>query len=118
MTLSVSINQLECWVNLGVYAWEQVRPRLVLVSVHFTYSSSHTIEDDTIKQALDYHTLSDHIRQLLGAQRFQLIETAAQHIADFVLEDPRVEDVTVWVNKPGAVVEATSIEVSVYKTKS
>ena len=54
---------------------------------------------------------------MVEASRFYLVEKMASEIADICLSEPRVERVTVRVEKPGALRFARSVGVEITRTR-
>jgi dihydroneopterin aldolase len=50
---------------------------------------------------------------LVSSESHQLIETVAHRVADKILEDPRVDRVSVTVHKPNAPIDLTFGDVAV-----
>ena len=73
---------------------------------------------DDISDAVNYRTITKRIIKLVEESRFYLVEKMAAEIAAVCLEDPRVEEVGVRVEKPGALRFARSVGVEIHRTRS
>ena len=58
-------------------------------------------KSDALSDAVNYVDIFNKIKQVMEEERYDLLEKLAQRTADRVLEDERVEAVTVRVRKPG-----------------
>jgi (5-formylfuran-3-yl)methyl phosphate synthase len=93
-------------VRIGAYAHEHEKPQRVRFDVEVkVFRPSHAVED--MRDVFSYDVILDGIRMLVAREHFALIETLAERIAAFILAHPRVNNVTVRVEKlevgPGGV---------------
>jgi len=93
-------------VRIGAYAHEHEKPQRVRFDVDVkVFRPGHAVED--MRDVFSYDVVLDGIRMLVAREHFALIETLAERIAAFILAHPRVNNVTVRVEKlevgPGGV---------------
>jgi FolB domain-containing protein len=116
----VFIKDLRVRGILGVRAWERQQPREILINVTLFTDTRRAAESDDIADCVDYSQTTQKIRTLIapqtagtgGAERFT-VEALAEDIANLCLNQPRVQKVTVRVEKPGAVEGAESVGVEI-----
>jgi FolB domain-containing protein len=65
--------------------------------------------------AVNYRTITKRVIKLVEESQFYLVEKMAAEIAAICLEDPRVEEVSVRVEKPGALRFARSVGVEIHR---
>ena len=85
-------------VNIGVYENERAAPQDVNFNVVAEISRAVQPASD-MRDVLSYDIITDGIRLIAGAGHIPLVETLAERIANFVLAHPRVQAVTVKVEK-------------------
>lgn len=110
--MKIHIKQLRAWTILGAYAHERNKPREVVINLSIDYDHSAAIESDKLADALDYALIEETIVDSLSKQRFTLLETLAEHVAQLVLGFVQAREVTVEIDKPGALKHAQSVAVS------
>ena len=66
---------------------------------------------------MDYKQVKQQVLALVEGSSFYLVEKLAQEVARLCLKAPRVERVTVIVDKPGALRFARSVAVEITRTK-
>jgi (5-formylfuran-3-yl)methyl phosphate synthase len=93
-------------VRIGAYAHEHDKPQRVRFDVDVkVFRPGHAVED--MRDVFSYDVVLDAIRMLVAREHFALIETLAERIAASILAHPRVNTVTVRVEKlevgPGGV---------------
>lgn len=111
MTDIIRINNLRVEAVIGCNADERVRPQELFITVSIAIDTWNAAATDDLRNTLDYDQLARRISTMAERSEFMLVETLAQHVADIVLEDGRVQSVTVSVVKPGALPNAASAEV-------
>src|SRR5690606_26212826 len=68
---------------------------------------------DDVADTVHYGELADLVAAIVAGEPLNLIETLAERIADAVLADERVQQVTVTVHKPHAPIAQTFSDVAV-----
>jgi FolB domain-containing protein len=121
----VFIKNLRVRGIIGVNDWEREQPREILINVELFTDTRRAAETDDIADCVDYSQTAQKIRALVapqiagagGAGRFT-VEALAEDIANLCLSQPRVQKVTVRVEKPGAVKGAESVGVEIVRKVS
>jgi len=114
----ILIRGLEVQCIVGIFPEERQRRQPVKIDLevevdsHLPASNSDNFED-----AVDYKSLHDDVYDLIDGSRFHLIETLSQRIADRVLEHPRVQAVTVTLDKPQALNRAESVAIKIRRER-
>lgn len=96
---------LDC--EIGVFHNEKGVTQRVRFDVELEVRAHSAHTDDDIAKVISYDTIIDGIKAILGEGHINLVETLAERIAQFCLDDPRAVQVRVRVEKldkePGAV---------------
>lgn len=83
--------------SIGIYAHEQHITQRIRVNVEVTLANAK-IQRDDIEDTMSYEGLAEAILNL-AQQHFNLVETLAEHLAQFALKDPRAHSAWVRVEK-------------------
>jgi|SRR6185437_6917569 len=94
---SLIIKGLRSECILGVYEWERNAPREVLINLELFLNLK---KSDKLEDTLDYAALSQQLDELIRCSKFQLIESLAEHIAEFIMAFFPVKKLKVEVIKP------------------
>ena len=100
MTDTVSIRDLRVSAVIGVYGWEREIEQTLVFGVDMAADTARAAARDDIAGALDYSAVAQTIRSVVTAGKFQLIETAAERVAERLREEYRLGWVRVEVLKP------------------
>ena len=114
----VYLHDLRVPTLIGVEESERRAPQEVLVSLDLEMDLEPAATSDDLGDALDYAALSALVRAHGAASRFHLLEAFAGSVAALALERfPRLQAVTVRVEKPQAVPEARTVGVELQRRR-
>ena len=105
----IFIRSLKCETTLGVYDWERVSLRPVLLDLEIGAASNEAFEHDSAKGLMNYDSISKHLTAALRELHYRTVERLAEHIAQMGLSEFHAPWVKVTVGKPGAVRNAARV---------
>lgn len=105
----IRITDLSLYMIIGTNAWERTKKQKVVINVAFEYSAVKAIRDDDIKMAVDYKALTKKIIKETSASHFFLLESLTDFILKIVMENKKIKQATVRVDKPKALRFAKSV---------
>ena len=103
--------RLRCVV--GILPEERRKKRAVTVTLLLVCDSRKAGRTDDIADAVDYRKVQAHVEKAVAVSRDGLIERLAQRIADAALLVAGVQQVTVVLDKPGALKRCASVAVEI-----
>ncbi len=107
----IFIRGLKCETILGVYDWERVAPRPVLIDLEIATASNESFEHDSAKGLMNYDSISARLIELLKTLHYKTVERLAEHVAQTVLSEFHAPWIKVTVGKPGAIKNAAMVGV-------
>ncbi len=108
----IFIRGLKCETTLGVYDWERVSLRPVLLDLEIGATSPDAFEHDSTKGLMNYDGISKRLTEALKTLHYKTVERLAEHVAHVVLREFHAPWVKVTVGKPGAVRNAAMVGVT------
>jgi len=111
----VFIKNLEIDAIIGIYDFERTKAQKVVLDLEMAWDNQVAAKSENIDDALNYKTLSDHLKDYVGSSQFQLIETLAEQIAKIVLEEFHVQWLSLTLHKPDALDGATDVGVKIVR---
>ncbi|MDO8955150.1 MAG: dihydroneopterin aldolase [Gammaproteobacteria bacterium] len=102
---------------LGIYDWERHALRPVIINLDISICASTAAKSDTISDALDYALLIEKLDQFIRLSRFNLIESLAEHIANFILDNFPCSGVKVEVIKPNIINKVEQISICIERQR-
>jgi dihydroneopterin aldolase/D-erythro-7,8-dihydroneopterin triphosphate epimerase len=103
---------------VGVNPEERREKQDVVINLTLTADLGAAVRSDRFQDTVDYRALKKRVFELVEGSEFFLLETLTDRVADLCLEDPRVEEVRVSVEKPSALRFARSVGVEIVKRRS
>ena len=98
---------------VGIDDWEKKKQQDVLINLVLYADLGKAGKSDKIEDTIDYKKLKNTIVTAVEETRFSLIETIAERVSEICLTDPKVHQVDVSVDKPGALRFARSVAVEI-----
>lgn len=95
--MSIIVRDFVVPARIGIYPHEHGAPQRICVSVTVQLAMASVLTDD-IASTMSYEGIVDVLRGLCQ-QHFNLVETLAAYVADYVLADARAKSVWVRVEK-------------------
>lgn len=95
--------------RIGIYDYERAAPQRVRVNADLLVESLGA--GDNFGRVVNYETLVTGVRELAQGEHINLVETLAERIIDFAMEDSRVLAARVSVEKLDVYPDAESVGV-------
>ena len=109
----VFIRQLRMETIIGVYPWERSIKQLLLLDLDLAWDIQPAAAEDNLTLALDYKALSDGVIAMVAGTEFLLIETLAEKIAQYILQEFSVPWLSLTLHKPNAITGAQTLGVKI-----
>ena len=113
----IHIRDLQVRCVVGIYPEERTAKQDVIINVTLHADYRAACLSDRIEDTVDYKQVKKRIVEMAEASDFFLVERLAESIASLCLQDPRVSQADVTVDKPGALRFARSVAVEISRTR-
>jgi len=113
----IFVNDLTARCIIGVNEDERREKQDVVINLEICADQDKPCRSDRFEDSLDYRVFKKRILQMVEGSPFTLVEAMAPAVADICLADPRVAQVTVRVEKPGALRFARSVGVEITRAR-
>ncbi|MBK5963074.1 dihydroneopterin aldolase [Thiocystis minor] len=107
----VFIRGLRVETIIGIHDWEKRARRPLILDLEMASDIARAAATDRIADALDYDTVSQRLVQAVSENRFELVETLAEHCAAILREEFGIPWLRLTLNKPSAVGEGVDVGV-------
>ena len=114
----IYIRDLHLRCIIGIYDDERREKQDVILNLVLAGDYAPAGRSDSIEDAVNYKEIKKAVIQLVEASHFNLIETLAERVAQIALAHPRVQQVTVTVDKPGALRFTRSVALEITRSRS
>ena len=113
----VFVRDLVLDAEIGVHAHEKGRHQRIRVNIKARTTDDGAPLNDQLQNVVNYETIVEGIKAILKNGHVNLVESLAEAIASYILEDARVLNVTVGVEKLDAIPEAASVGVEIERNR-
>ena len=96
----IFLNGMAVETLVGVYEWERQHSQTLYLDLQVGIVENSQRNDD-LNLTLSYADIATCVRKELALQTFQLLESVGEHVAEVLLQQVGVLQVTVKVIKPG-----------------
>lgn len=117
MTDRIRISRIGVFAYHGVHPEEQRLGQRFNISLDLSLDLSEAGRNDDFGKTVCYSTLCERVQEVAVGQNFHTIEGLGEAVAAMALaENPRIESITVTVEKPGApipaIIEGIAVEIT------
>lgn len=109
----ISLTGLRVRGHHGVLAQEKQDGQEFVVDVVLSLDTRDAGASDQLSDTADYGALAQRLSDVVGQERYDLIEALAARLAEVCLSHPRVFEVEVTVHKPSAPIAVPFADVAV-----
>jgi D-erythro-7,8-dihydroneopterin triphosphate epimerase len=113
----IIINDLSVRCIIGAWKEERKEKQDVLVNLVIGTDIANAVRTDNLDDALDYRALKKKVLNLVEGSSFNLLESLAEAIASLCLQDDKVREILVKVEKPSALRFAKSVGIEILRKK-
>lgn len=112
----VFVRDLVVPAHVGVWSHEKGQTQRVRINIDLGVDEPPVPPPDRLDAVVCYDRLTRAVRTLAAGEHVHLIETLAERIAAVALEDPRVRNVRVRVEKLDVYADAAAVGVEIERT--
>lgn len=117
MSDKIFIQDLRIPCLIGIFDWERKKKQVVSVSLEFPASISKAAKTDQIRYAMDYKKIAKRTIAYVSKSHFFLIEALIENLADILLREFRLKEITLQVEKPGAIRGAKTVGIRITRKR-
>ena len=114
----VFITNLRARGILGIYDWERVTAREIIINATMFTHTYPAAQSDDISDCVNYSDMAKKLRTHAESAARRTVEALANDLAEICLQEPKVVKVILRVDKPGAVSEAESVAVEIERIRN
>ncbi|HEY2133384.1 MAG TPA: dihydroneopterin aldolase [Acetobacteraceae bacterium] len=115
--------------SVGVFDHEQQAPQRIRINVDLAVIDDGApgfsragvgrvaVGRDELSRVVDYAVVADKVRAIVQAGHVRLVETMAERIAEACLEDPRIEQVRIRIEKLDVFPDAASAGIEIERRR-
>lgn len=113
----IKIKNLKLKTIIGIYDFEQSIDREIIINAKIKTNHTKSLESDDIKDAIDYDQITNKIKNIVKNNRYKLIEKLTQAIMDEIMQDTRITECKLEIDKVGAVEDLESFSITITQSR-
>mgnify|MGYP006256068877 FL=1 len=114
----IYVEDLRVKATLGIFDWEKKIKQDVSISYEIPHDNVKAAKADAIEATTDYKSITKGIISFVENNKFELVETFAEKIAELVIKDFNIDEIRLRVSKPGALRFSKDVGVIIERDKS
>ena len=114
----IYVEDLRVKATIGIFDWEKKIKQEVSISYEIPHDNKKAAEIDAIEATTDYKSITKAIIAFVENNKFELVETFAERIAELVIKDFNISEIRLRVSKPGALRYSKDVGVIIERNKS
>lgn len=114
----IYVEDLRVKATIGIFDWEKKIKQEVSISYEIPHDNKKAAAADVIEATTDYKSITKAIIAFVESNKFELVETFAERIAEMVIKDFNIAEIRLRVSKPGALRYSKDVGVIIERNKS
>ena len=114
----IYVEDLRVKATIGIFDWEKMIKQDVSISYEIPHDNVKAAKADAIEATTDYKSITKGIISFVENNKFELVETFAEKIAEMVIKDFNIDEIRLRVSKPGALRFSKDVGVIIERDKS
>ncbi len=112
-TDKIFIKELRIPCLIGIFDWERKKKQIVSIDLEFPSSILKSAKSDNIRDAADYKKIAKRTIDYVSSSKFYLIEALIENLAQVLLKEFKLKEITLQVEKPGAIRGARTVGIRI-----
>jgi len=115
---TIFIRELKIPCLIGIFDWERKKKQIVSVDLELPSPIGKATRSDKIQDAVDYKKIAKRTIDFVGSSKFYLIETLIENLAQILLKEFKLKEITLQIEKPGAIRGARTVGIRITRKNS
>ena len=103
---------------IGVHEHEKIKKQKIKFNIVLGIDQESLPDEKDINSIVDYEKITNKLENLTKSKKYNFLESLAEDSFKELFEDKRINSVKIKIEKPDAIVNAKSVGVEVFKTRS
>ena len=112
----IFIQELELFALIGAYTQERSKKQKIILDLELGINAKDASLHDSLAKTVDYDHLVKQVEICTSTTEFFLIETLAEHIAQYILKKFNVHWLRLCLTKPSAIAHAKKVGIIIERS--
>ncbi len=110
---TIFIRELKIPCLIGIFDWERKKKQIVSIDLEFPSAILKPAKSDHIRDAADYKKIAKRTIEFVSKSQYFLIEALIENLAQLLLKEFKLKEITLQVEKPGAIRGAKTVGIRI-----
>ena len=103
---------------IGIHQNEKINKQKIIFNIVIDVNQNIYPDENNLSSIVDYEKITNKLKKLAINKKYNFLESLAEDSFDEIFSDKRINSVKIKIEKPEAIVNAQSVGVEVFKSRS
>ena len=103
---------------IGIHKNEKINKQKIIFNIVINVNQNIYPDENDLSSIVDYEKITNKLKKLAKNKKYNFLESLAEDSFKEIFADKRINSVKIKIEKPDAIVNAQSVGVEVFKSRS
>ena len=99
----IFLRNLKVKTRIGIFEWEKAVDQMIHINLILYLDIKKSAKSKKIEDSVNYKSISKRIISLAENNKFELVESMIENMAEIILNEYNIQQITISISKPGAI---------------
>ncbi len=115
---TVLIKDFIIYEIIGIHRYEKIKKQKIVFNIVINVNQNISPDENDLTSIVDYEKITNKLENLAKNKKYNFLESLAEDSFNEIFADKRINSVRIKIEKPNAIVNAQSVGVEVFKSRS
>ena len=115
---TVLIKDFIIYEIIGIHRHEKIKKQKIVFNIVINVNQNISPDENDLTSIVDYEKITNKLENLVKNKKYNFLESLAEDSFNEIFADKRINSVKIKIEKPNAIVNAQSVGVEVFKSRS
>ena len=115
---TVLIKDFIIYEIIGIHQNEKINKQKIIFNIVINVNQNISPDENNLASIVDYEKITNKLENLAKNKKYNFLESLAEDSFSEIFADKRINSVKIKIEKPDAIVNAQSVGIDVFKSRS
>ena len=115
---TVLIKDFIIYEIIGIHQNEKINKQKIIFNIVIDVNQNIYPDESNLSSIVDYEKITNKLKKLAENKKYNFLESLAEDSFSEIFADKRINSVKIKIEKPDAIVNAQSVGVEIFKSRS
>ena len=115
---TVLIKDFIIYEIIGIHQNEKINKQKIIFNIVINVNQNISPDENNLASIVDYEKITNKLENLAKNKKYNFLESLAEDSFSEIFADKRINSVKIKIEKPDAIVNAQSVGIEVFKSRS